>query len=159
MTLSIRPSSADDIPIILQFIRELAEYEKLLDEVVATEDVLRASLFGDAPKAFCVIAQWDGVPVGFALYFYNFSTFLGKPGMYVEDLYVQPELRGKGIGKALLAHLAKQALEEGCGRLEWWVLDWNEPSINFYRSLNAEAMDEWTVFRLAGAALHALASG
>lgn len=157
MTLHIRPATPADTPLILQFIRELAEYEKLLHEVVATEDILQQTLFGDQAKAYVAIAEWDGEPVGFALYFYNFSTFLGKPGIYLEDLYVRPELRGKGIGKALLAYLAHKALEKGCGRLEWWVLDWNKPSIAFYKSIGAEAMDEWTVYRLSGEALDALA--
>jgi GNAT superfamily N-acetyltransferase len=155
--LNIRQTTDVDTPLILDFIRQLAEYERLAHEMVADEATLRRSLFGPNPKAFCVIAEWDSQPVGFALYFYNFSTFLGKPGIYLEDLFVKPELRGKGIGKALLQYLAAKAKEEGCGRLEWWVLDWNEPSIQFYKSLGAIAMDEWTVYRVTGDALDRLA--
>ena len=157
--LNIRPTTAADAPLILDFIRQLAEYEKLAHEMVADAATLQASLFGDNPKAFCVIAEWDGAPVGFALYFYNFSTFLGKPGIYLEDLFVKPEMRGKGIGKSLLKYLAAKAKAEGCGRLEWWVLDWNTPSIDFYKSLGAVAMDEWTVYRVTGEALDTLAKG
>jgi GNAT superfamily N-acetyltransferase len=156
--LVIRPAAADDVPLILRFIRELAEYERLLHEVVATEDVLRGTLFGPHPYAEVAIAEVDGEPAGFALFFHNFSTFLGRPGIYLEDLYVRPALRGRGVGRALLRHLARLAVERRCGRLEWWVLDWNEPAIRFYRSLGAVAMDEWTVFRVAGEALDRLAS-
>ena len=155
----VREATEKDVPLILSFIRELAEYEKLSHEVVATEGDLRASLFGGRPVAEVLIADHDGVPAGFALFFHNFSTFLGKPGIYLEDLYVKPELRGAGIGKILLAHLARLAKERGCGRLEWWVLDWNEPSIGFYNKIGAVAMDDWTVYRLAGGALDELATG
>jgi len=155
--LNIRNTTSADTDLILDFIRQLAEYEKLSHEVVATAETLRSSLFGENPKAFCLIAEWNGAPVGFALYFYNYSTFLGKPGIYLEDLFVSPNVRGKGIGKSILKHLAAKAKAEGCGRLEWWVLDWNEPSIAFYESLGAVAMDEWTVYRVTGDALDALA--
>lgn len=155
--LRLRAAVAEDAPQIVQFIRDLAEYEKLLHECHVTEALVRQWLFGDTPRAWVMMAEWDGVAAGFALYFYNFSTFLAKPGIYVEDVYVKPELRGKGIGKALFVALAKQAVQEGCGRLEWWVLDWNEPAIRFYRSIGAEAMEEWTVQRVAGKALEALA--
>jgi GNAT superfamily N-acetyltransferase len=156
--IRIRPAAEADVPLILRFIRELAEYERLLHEVVATEDRLRDTLFGPRPGAEVVIAEdEDGEPLGFALFFHNYSTFLAQPGIYLEDLYVRPEARGRGAGRALLAHLARLARERGCGRLEWWVLDWNEPAIRFYRSLGARPMDEWTVFRLAGADLDRLA--
>jgi GNAT superfamily N-acetyltransferase len=155
--LRIRPAAVDDVPLVLHFIRRLAEYERLAHEVVATEEGLRRWLFGERPAAEVVIAEWDGEPAGFALFFHNFSTFLGRPGIYLEDLYVEPALRGRGIGRALLGHLARLAVERGCGRLEWWVLDWNDDAIRFYRSLGAVAMDEWTVFRVTGDALAALA--
>lgn len=155
--IRIRPAAEADVPLILRFIRELAEYEQLLHEVVATEDRLRETLFGARPAAEVVIAEDDGDPLGFALFFHNYSTFLARPGLYLEDLYVRPEARGRGAGRALLAHLARLARERGCGRLEWWVLDWNEPAIRFYRSLGAQPMDDWTVFRLTGADLDRLA--
>ncbi len=158
MTLNIKPTTVDDVALILQFIRELAEYEKLAHAVVADEATLRDELFGAKAVAECVIAEYDGVAVGFALYFHNFSTFVGRRGLYLEDLYVKPEMRGKGIGKALLVHLAQLAKARNCGRFEWAVLDWNEPSINFYKSLGAEPMNEWTVYRLTGETLDALAS-
>lgn len=154
---TIREAVEDDVALILSFIRELAEYERLLDEVVATEDGLRESLFGERRMADVVIGEWQRDPVAFALYFHNFSTFLGRPGLYLEDLYVKPEMRGMGIGKIMLSYLAHVAKERGCGRLEWWVLDWNEPAIRFYRSIGAVAMDEWTVQRLTGMALERLA--
>lgn len=154
----IRTAVEADVPLILRFIRELAEYERLLHEVVATEDRLRETLFGARPGAEVVIAEEAGAPVGFALFFHNYSTFLAQPGLYLEDLYVRPEARGRGAGRALLAHLARLAKERGCGRLEWWVLDWNESAIRFYRSLGAQAMDDWTVFRLTGADLDRLAA-
>lgn len=157
MGLQLRAATVEDVAIILGFIRELADYEKLLDQCVATEESLARHLFGERPVAECVLAEWDGSAVGFALFFHNFSTFLARPGIYLEDLYVQPSYRGHGIGKALLRHLAALAVKRGCGRLEWSVLDWNEPSIGFYRSLGAEPMNEWTVFRLSGAALENLA--
>ncbi len=154
----MREASEEDVPLILSFIRELAEYEKLSHEVVATEEELRKSLFGERRYAEVLIAEHDGSPAGFALFFHNFSTFLGKPGVYLEDLYVNPAFRGAGVGKKLLVHLASLAKRRGCGRLEWWVLDWNEPSIGFYKNLGATAMDDWTIYRLAGTALDDLAS-
>lgn len=151
--LVIRSAVEADVALVLRFIRALAEYEKLSHEVVATEADIRAGLFGPDRVAECVIAEWEGAPAGFALFFHNFSTFAGKSGIYLEDLFVLPELRGNGIGKALLAHLARLARERGCARLEWAVLDWNAPSIAFYQSLGARPMDEWTVYRLTGNAL------
>jgi GNAT superfamily N-acetyltransferase len=155
--LRIRAAVEADVPLILRFIRELADYERLLHEVVATEERLRDTLFGARPAAEVVVAEEDGEALGFALFFHNYSTFLAQPGIYLEDLYVRPESRGKGAGRALLAHLARLARERGCGRLEWWVLDWNESAIRFYRSLGAQGMDEWTVFRLTGDDLNRLA--
>jgi GNAT superfamily N-acetyltransferase len=155
--LTIRPAVPADAGLVLAFIRELADYEKLLHEVTASEADIARDLFGDNPRAFCDIAQWNGEPVGFALWFYNYSTFQGRHGLYLEDLFVRPEARGRGIGKALLGHLARRCRDEGLGRLQWWVLDWNEPSIAFYRSLGAVPMDEWTVFRVEGEALARLA--
>jgi GNAT superfamily N-acetyltransferase len=145
------------VPTILTLIRELAVYERLEHEVVATPERLHAALFGPRAHVECVLAEQAAEVVGFALFFHNFSTFLARSGIYLEDLYVRPEARGAGIGKALLAHLAELAVERGCGRLEWSVLDWNEPAIRFYRSLGAVAMDEWTVFRVTGDALRTLA--
>jgi len=156
--VSIRPAREDEVALVLQFVRELAEYEHLLHEVVATEESLRASLFGARRYAEVVFACLDEEPVGFALFFHNFSTFLGQPGIYLEDLFVRPNVRGKGVGQALLRWLAAEAVHRGCGRLEWAVLDWNEPAIRFYRSLGARAMDEWKLFRLTGDALKAVAS-
>ncbi|HEX8904015.1 MAG TPA: GNAT family N-acetyltransferase [Longimicrobiaceae bacterium] len=155
--MTIRPAAEGDVPLILRFVRELAEYERLAHEVVATEDGLRATLFGARPYAEVVIAEEDGQAVGFALFFHNYSTFLGRPGIYLEDLYVTLDARGKGVGRALLAHLARLAVERGCGRLDWSVLDWNEDAIRFYRSLGAVPKDDWTVYRLAGDALARLA--
>jgi GNAT superfamily N-acetyltransferase len=155
--ITIRPATRSDLPRILAFIRELAVYEHLEHEVVASEAEVGAALFGPLPAAEVVFACLDGTPVGFALFFPNFSTFLGRPGIYLEDLYVLPEARGLGIGKRLLAWLARTALERGCARLDWAVLDWNEPSIGFYRSLGAVALDEWITYRLAGEALERLA--
>jgi GNAT superfamily N-acetyltransferase len=155
----IREAAEEDVPLILSLIRELAEYERLSDEVVATEDGLRESLFGERRYAEVLIAEHDGAPAGFALFFHNFSTFLGKPGIYLEDLYVRPEFRGSGIGRQLLVKLAHLALERGCGRLEWSVLDWNEPSIGFYMQLGAVAMDDWTIYRVSGHALRKLGGG
>ena len=157
-TVTIRPATAHDVPVILSFIRDLAKYEHLEHEVAATEASLRNTLFGPRPYAEVVFACSDAKPVGFALFFHNFSTFLGKPGIYLEDLFVRPEARGGGIGKRLLAWLAGTAVERGCGRLEWAVLDWNQPSIGFYRSLGAVAMDDWKLFRLTGEALQQVAS-
>ena len=173
----IRAATPDDVPVIAELIRGLAEYERLADQVVLDEGALREHLFGARPYAEVVLAVGPSPPgplphkgrggergvddsggvVGFALFFHNYSTFLGRPGIYLEDLFVRPEHRGAGHGKALLSHLARLAVERGCGRLEWSVLDWNEPSIAFYRSLGAVAMDEWTVYRLAGDALTELA--
>jgi len=155
----IRDATPADIHVIAELIRGLAEYERLAHEVVLDEVELHAHLFGERRYAEVLLAEADGAAVGFALFFHNYSTFLGKPGIYLEDLFVLPVHRGAGHGKALLARLAQLTVERGCGRLEWSVLDWNEPSIAFYRSLGAVAMDEWTVYRLAGAALRALAEG
>ncbi|HXN80370.1 MAG TPA: GNAT family N-acetyltransferase [Steroidobacteraceae bacterium] len=155
--IRIRPALSQDLPQVLAFIRELAVYERLEDQVVATEADLAAALFGARPYAEVVLGCLGETPVGFALFFHNFSTFLGKPGIYLEDLFVRPEARGVGVGKRLLAWLARTALERGCGRLDWAVLNWNEPSIGFYRSLGATAVDEWTTFRLTGAALQRVA--
>ena len=155
MSVTIRPATPADVPLILQFIRELAAYEKLLHEVEADEAQLARTLFpaGGAPVAHCVLAFVDSAPVGFALYFFNYSTFLARPGLYLEDLFVKPEFRRHGLGKALLLHLARLANAHGCGRMEWWVLDWNAPAIGFYQKLGAVPMNDWTVFRLTGAAL------
>ena len=157
MSLTIRNAVKGEAPLILGFIRKLAVYEKLADEVVATEDDIDRALFCEHPKAFALIAEWRGEPCGFALYFFNYSTFVGRHGVYLEDLFVLEMHRGKGIGKALLARLARIAKENNCGRLEWSVLDWNAPSIAFYKSLGAVPMEEWTVYRLAGDALASLA--
>lgn len=155
--LEITAATESDVPQILAFIAALAEYERLADKVVATEEDLRRSLFGPKPFAECVIARWKGEPAGFALFFHNFSTFLARPGLYLEDLFVREEFRGKGVGRALLQYLAKLAVDRQCGRLEWSVLDWNKPAIGFYEALGAEPMDEWTIFRLRGDALSRLA--
>ena len=155
--LTITIATEHDVPRILEFIKALAEYERMADSVVATEEGLRATLFGPRPYAECVIARWNGEPAGFALFFHNYSTFLGRPGVYLEDLFVKPELRGKGVGRSLLQYLAKVAVDRGCGRLEWSVLDWNESAIGFYKSLGAEPLEEWTIFRVKGEALARLA--
>jgi GNAT superfamily N-acetyltransferase len=157
--LRIESAVEGDVALILRFIRGLADYEDLRDACVATEEALRTTLFGDRPAAEVLLAHWADRPAGFALFFPSYSTFLAKPGIYLEDLFVEPELRGKGIGTALLARLAALAVARDCGRLEWSVLDWNEPSIGFYRSLGAIAMDEWTGYRLTGEALHRVAAG
>lgn len=157
MTLSIRSAFPADLDIIIDFIRALATYEKLADAVVLDRSMLEAHLFGAKPMAEVLIGEVDNVAQGFALFFHNFSTFAGRPGVYLEDLFVAPEARGAGLGKALLARLAQLAIERGCARLEWSVLDWNEPAIKFYQSLGAEAMDEWTVNRVDGDALRTLA--
>jgi GNAT superfamily N-acetyltransferase len=157
-SITIRRAEAHEVPLILSFIRDLAEYERLSHEVVATEQGLRETLFGPRPHAEVVFACLDGAPVGFALFFHNYSTFLGQPGIFLEDLFVRPHARGHGVGKVLLQWLARTAVERNCGRLEWNVLDWNEPAIGFYRKLGARPMDEWTTFRLTGAELQALAS-
>ena len=155
--LHIRAAAEQDVPIVLGFIRKLGEYERLSHEVVATEDQLRATLFGARPAAEVLIGEWNGAPAGFALFFRNYSTFLAQPGIYLEDLFVDVDKRGHGIGKALLIRLAQLAVERGCGRLEWSVLDWNEPSIGFYKNLGAKPMDDWTIFRVTGDALQTLA--
>lgn len=154
--LSIRPAERGDVALLLSLIKELAEFEKLAHEVVADEEVLSASLFGEESTAEAVLAEVDGMPVAFALFFHNFSTFLGRPGLYLEDLYVRSSHRGQGIGRRLLAHLAKIACERGCGRMEWWVLDWNRDAIKFYEGLGARPMRDWTVYRLTGQELRTL---
>jgi GNAT superfamily N-acetyltransferase len=146
--LEIRSATVADVPLILQLIRDLATYERAPDEVIATEEKLHEVLFGPRPAAEVALAFESDSPVGFAIFFQNFSTWLGRPGLYLEDLFVKPEARGKGYGRALLVHLANIAHERGCGRMEWAVLDWNEPAIQFYRKLGAKPQDEWTVFRL-----------
>ena len=156
--LSIRPATIDDVPLIRALIAELAEYERLADAAVATDDDLRAQLFGAQPVAEVLIGEVDGEAAGFALFFHNFSTFLGKRGLYLEDLFVRPAFRGSGLGRHLMASLARIAVQRDCGRFEWSVLDWNAPAIGFYRRIGAVGMDEWTVQRLEGEALHALAS-
>lgn len=155
--LTIRMAAAEDTPLILEFIKALADYEGMLDEVVATEELLGVTLF-EKRQAEVIFAEYKGEPVGFALFFHNFSTFLGKANLYLEDLFVKPEARGLGAGKALLACLARIAVERDCGRLEWWCLDWNEPSIIFYKEMGAKPMDDWTVYRVDGEALPALAA-
>lgn len=155
--LEIREAKPGEEALVLGFVRKLAEYEKLLHEVEATEGDMRAALFGPDPRCHCDLAFWNGQPAGFALWFYNFSTFAGKAGIYLEDLFVEPEHRGQGVGKALLKHLARRCVAEGLPRLQWWVLDWNEPSIAVYKSLGAKPMDEWTVYRVSGAELEELA--
>ena len=154
--MEIRQATEADVPLILKFIRDLAIYEKLEHKVVATEQGLRQTLFGNPRFAEVVFASVDGVEAGFALFFHNYSTFLGAPGIYLEDLFVKPEFRGRGIGKALLAHLAKLAKDRGCGRVEWAVLDWNTPSIDFYKSLGAVPISDWEIFRLTGDAMDKL---
>src|SRR5438128_5256236 len=156
--ISMRSAAESDAAQIVQFIRGLAEYERLLDACEATEEKIRASLFGAVPDAEVIIAEVDGTPAGFALFFHNYSTFLAQRGLYLEDLFVLPAHRGAGVGRALLQHLARLAIARDCGRLEWSVLDWNEPAIRFYRSLGAQPMDEWTVNRVTADALHRLAT-
>ncbi len=157
-TISLRPATVDDVPLILRCIRGLAEYERLAHECVATEEQLRATLFGERPAAEVQLAHVNGEPAGFALFFHNYSTFLAQPGIYLEDLFVEPRYRGLGVGKALLSRLAALAVERHCGRLEWSVLDWNTDAIGFYEKLGARGMTDWTVHRLTGDALHALAA-
>jgi GNAT superfamily N-acetyltransferase len=157
--ITIRPAGPHEMPLVLAFIRELAAYEHLEHEVVATERDLAAALSGPRPYAEVVFACLDGTPVGFALFFHNFSTFLGKPGMYLEDLFVRPAARGLGVGRHLFAWLARATLERGCARLDWAVLDWNAPAIGFYRSLGAVGQDDWNIMRLSGTALERLARG
>jgi GNAT superfamily N-acetyltransferase len=156
--LTIRPATDADTAVVLSFIQALAEYEKLSHEVVADEATLRRSLFGDRPVAEILIAELGDDPAGFALYFHSFSTFLGRPGIYLEDLFVKPELRGRGVGRGLLSRLARIAVERHCGRLEWSVLDWNRSAIEFYENLGALPMDGWTVYRISGHALRELAT-
>ncbi len=156
MSLEIRAARPGEEGVVLHFIRQLAEYEKLAHQVVATEAALAEALFGRDPKARCELAFWNGTAAGFALWFYNFSTFKGRAGIYLEDLFVAPEFRGYGIGKALLAHLAQRCRAEGLPRLQWWVLNWNRPAIDFYESLGAVAQDEWMVYRVSDAALERL---
>ncbi len=155
--LVLREARPTDAALVFEFINALAEYEKLVRDVVTSEAEIAAKLFGPNPRVFCDIAELNGAPAGFALWFYNFSTFRGRHGVYLEDLFVKPEFRGHGIGKALLANLAKRAVANDCARVEWSVLDWNTPSIEFYKSLGAVPMDEWTIFRLTGDALTSLA--
>jgi len=157
MSLTIRSARSGEAPLVLQFVRELAEYEKLSHEVTATAAMLDTALFGDAGHAFCEFADWDGDAVGFAFWFLNFSTFSGRHGLYLEDLFVRPAFRGRGIGKALMVHLARKCAENGWGHLQWAVLDWNTPSIDFYESLGAEMLDEWTGARISSEALMRLA--
>jgi GNAT superfamily N-acetyltransferase len=155
--LALRPAAMEDIPIVLQLIRDLATYERAPQDVTATEEQLRRVLFGPKPSAEVVLAFEGEEPVGFAVFFHNFSTWLGRPGLYLEDLFVKPDKRGRGYGRALLQHLAKIARDRGCGRMEWAVLDWNDPAIQFYRKLGAKPMDEWTVFRLTTDGIEKLA--
>jgi GNAT superfamily N-acetyltransferase len=157
MTPIVRPARPEDAALILALIRELAAYERLLHECEATQADIAAALFGPEPRVFAEIAEWDGEPAGLALWFYNFSTFKGRHGIYLEDLFVRPAFRSHGIGQSLLRHLAQRCVRESLPRLEWWVLDWNEPALRFYRRIGARAMDEWTVQRVTGEALEALA--
>ena len=156
--LTLRPAQPADAPLIVEYIHELAAFEQLSHACHASAERITHGLFGDMPRAACVLAEWEGRPAGFALYFYNFSTFLAQPGIYIEDLFVRPDFRRKGIARALFRHLAQKAIAEGCGRLEWWVLNWNKDAITFYESLGATAMDEWTVQRITGEALQTLAA-
>lgn len=161
-SIAIRPAATDDVPLILQFIRDLAAYEKLLGDVEAAEAGLRQTLFpadGAAPAAHVLIGELDGAPAGFAVYFFNYSTFLARPGLYLEDLFVNPASRGHGLGKAMLLHLARLAASRGCGRMEWAVLDWNRPAIDFYKAIGAVPLEDWTVFRLTGRTLRAMGDG
>ncbi len=156
--LNIRPATPNDVPLIQQFIRDLAEYERSPDSAVATQKDLMRDGFGPEPKYRCIIAEWDGKPAGFAFFFYNYSTWQGRPGLYLEDLFVKPSFRGKGIGKALLLHLAQIAVDENCGRFQWQVLDWNTPAIDFYKSLGAKTMNEWLTMRVEGDDIRKLAN-
>jgi|SRR6185312_5307219 GNAT superfamily N-acetyltransferase len=158
MSLTIHRARRNEVPLVLSLVRELAEYEELSHEVEATETLIEASLFSESPRLFCEIAEWNGEPAGFAVWFLNYSTFAGRFGIYLEDLFVRPQFRRNGIGKALLAHLARTCVENGWSRLQWAVLDWNAPSIEFYKSLGAGLMDEWTLCRVTGSALDALAA-
>jgi GNAT superfamily N-acetyltransferase len=159
MGIRLRDAGPEDLDLVLHYIRSLAAYEKLAHEVTADAALLGRFLFEEPRRAEALIAEWDGRPVGFAVWYYSFSTFLGRPSLYVEDVFVEPAMRGKGIGKAVFAHLARRALAEGCGRMEWSVLDWNAPSIAFYRSLGAKPREGWTLQQLTGDALSALAAG
>lgn len=156
--LKIRSAVPQDVPLIKQFIRDLAEYERAPEAAVATEEDLMRDGFGAEPKYRCLIAEWNGKPAGFGFYFYNYSTWQGRPGLYLEDLFVKPEFRGRGIGKALLLYLAKIAVDENCGRFQWQVLDWNTPAIDFYKSLGAEMMSAWLTMRVEGDAIRRLAA-
>ncbi len=156
--MKIRASTPSDVPLIAAMVRELAEYERLTDHAVATEADFATALFGARPAAQAIIGEWENASAAFALYFYNFSTFLGRKGLYVEDVFVRPEFRRHGIGRAMFRYLAAKAVAENCGRMEWWVLDWNEPAIRFYAGLGATPMTEWTVQRLSGPALEAFAA-
>jgi GNAT superfamily N-acetyltransferase len=159
VSLSIRAARRDDSALIFALVRELADYEKLADEVDATEDAISAALFSDAPRLYCDIAEWEGETAGFAVWFLNFSTFRGRHGIYVEDIFVRPACRGRGIGKALMVQLARRCVERGYARCEWAVLDWNAPSIAFYKSIGAKVLDEWKICRLSGDALTRFAEG
>jgi GNAT superfamily N-acetyltransferase len=153
MNVSIRAATATDTPLVLAFIRDLAKYEQLSSECHATEEQVRQTLFSDRPAAECLLAYVDNEPAGFAVFYTNYSTFLARPGLYVEDLFVKPTFRKRGVGRALMHHIAKLANERKCGRMEWTVLDWNEPAIEFYRGLGAQPLEEWRIFRLTGSAL------
>jgi GNAT superfamily N-acetyltransferase len=157
-TIRIRPAARDDSALVASFVRELADYEHLSHEVEASDDMLAQALFGPSPRVFCDIAECDGAPAGFALWFYTFSSFRGRHGLWLEDIFVRPAFRGRGLGKALLAHLARRCVDEGLGRFEWSVLDWNAPSIAFYEAQGASIMQEWKICRMSGAALETLAS-
>jgi GNAT superfamily N-acetyltransferase len=155
--MRLRDARIEDLAVIEGLVRALARYERLEHEVIATTDQLREALFGDAPKVFALICEWEGRAVGLCIWFYNFSTFLGRHGIYIEDIFVEPDFRGRGIGREVFRHLARRAIAEGCGRIEWQVLNWNEPAINFYRGIGAVARSDWHVRRITGDALHALA--
>lgn len=157
--LTLHNARKRDAELVVQYIKELAEFEALSHECYATPEAIEHWLFGETPRAHCLLAEWEGNPAGFALYFYNFSTFLAKPGIYIEDLFVRPDFRRNGIARQIFRHLAQKALAEGCGRLEWWVLDWNKNALAFYESIGAVPMNEWTVQRVTGDALVKLASG
>lgn len=159
MSLAIRAAQPGDRALIFSLVRELAEYEKLSAEVEASEEAIAAALFGDAPRLFCDVAEWSGEPAGFSTWFLNYSTFRGSHGIFIEDLFVRPAYRGRGIGKALMALLARRCTEEGYGRCEWAVLDWNSPSIEFYKSIGAQEREDWRIYRLSGKALEAFARG
>ena len=159
MGQALRDATPADVPLVLRFVRALAEYERLGHEAVATEADFRRLLFGEPPRAWAMIAEWEGAPVGLALWYYSVSTFLGRPSLYVEDVFVEPAYRNRGLGRAIFVELARRALAEGCGRMEWSVLDWNAPSIAFYRSIGARPKQGWTLQRLGGEALAALAAG